>query len=168
MHDVLSLPEAEPIRDAIIASVKNYMGEWWEIANPATIENRALIIEDRGFINTHRDSREGDVTAVFFLTGQEGRPVNSVGNPRFVLEDERMYFDEPRLPWEGRHGYSICPSPGLCVVFPARVPHNQHPFRAGLDGLPHMQIVANFKFENMPDLEEAPDPEAPNDIYGSR
>ncbi|MEJ8474447.1 hypothetical protein [Roseibium algae] len=153
VSDVLDLPEAIKIKTDILAAVAGYMGDWWAQSLPVSIENRALIIQDYGHISTHSDSREGDVTAVYFLTGQN-QDINTVGNPRFVIEDERLRLDEQRMPWEGRHGFSVCPKPGRCIIFPSRVPHNQHPFRAGPDRMPHMQIVANFKFDNLPDPED--------------
>ena len=115
-------------------------------------ENRALVIAPGGFISTHKDSREGDLTCVHFLTGSgASQPINSVGNPRFVIEDPSRYFDEGRLPIESRHGYSVNPRPGLSVFFPSHIPHNQHPYQGST---PHVQVVANFRV-NLPDaLEE--------------
>jgi len=67
---------------------------------------------------------------VHFLTGGgAGQPVNSVGTHRFVIEDPSRYFDEGRLPFEARHGYSVNPRPGLSVFFPSHIPHNKHPMR---------------------------------------
>lgn len=153
--DVLDFPEAHAIRQAITGAVRDYMDGWFEQCLPATVENRALVIHDYGHIDTHCDNREGDVSAVFFLTGQEpADPAHGLGNPTFWIEDERMHLDQQRLPWEGSHGYQIRPAPGRCIVLPSRVPHHQHPFMSP-DGNPHMQIVAHFKFENLPDLEQA-------------
>lgn len=146
-----SLPGQE-LKEHIRRCVSHFMGPWADYVDPDYCENRALVIGDRSFINTHKDSREGDITAVYFLTGGgEGQPINSVGNPRFVVEDSTRYFDEPRLPFEQRHGYSINPRPGLCVLFPSYVPHNQHPYQGETD---HVQIVANFRVEIPEKLEE--------------
>ena len=68
--------------------------------------------------------------------------MNSVGTPRFVIEDPSRYFDEGRLPHESRHGYSVNPRPGLSVFFPSHIPHNQHPYEGSE---PHVQVVANFR-----------------------
>jgi len=136
----------------LFACLRDYLGPWAAYLEPDICENRALVIARGGFINTHKDSREGDITCVHFLTGSgAGMPVNSVGNPRFVLEDPSRYFDEGRLPFEARHGYSVNPRPGLSVIFPAHIPHNQHPY----DGdAPHVQIVANFRVRLPIALEE--------------
>ncbi|MBO6510205.1 MAG: hypothetical protein JJ979_17285 [Roseibium sp.] len=155
IHDVLEYPEAEGILQCIIAAGRDYMGDWFDKCGEVDIENHGLIIEDRSHISTHVDDRDGQVSVVFFLTGEDpSSEYNSVGNPRFVLEDERMTLNAPRLPWEGRNGYSVCPAPGRAVVFPSRAPHNQHPYRAVDPDRPHMQIVANFNFSDMPDFEE--------------
>jgi hypothetical protein len=123
------------------------LGPWAKYLNPDHCENRALVIEPGGFISTHKDSREGDLTCVHFLTGSgSGQPVNSVGTPRFVIEDPSRYFDEGRLPFESRHGYSVNPWPGLSVFFPSHIPHNQHPYEGSA---PHVQVVANFRV-NLP------------------
>ena len=123
------------------------LGPWAKYLNPDHCENRALVIEPGGFISTHKDSREGDLTCVHFLTGGgAGQPVNSVGTPRFVIEDPSRYFDEGRLPHESRHGYSVNPRPGLSVFFPSHIPHNQHPYEGSA---PHVQVVANFRV-NLP------------------
>jgi hypothetical protein len=111
------------------------------------VSARALVIAPGGFISTHKDSREGDLTCVHFLTGGGvAQPVNSVGTPRFVIEDPSRYFDEGRLPYESRHGYSVNPRPGLSVFFPSHIPHNQHPYEGSE---PHVQVVANFRV-NLP------------------
>jgi len=131
---------------------RSFLGEWASYLDPDHCENRALVIEPGGFISTHKDSREGDLTCVHFLTGSgAGQLVNSVGNPRFVIEDPSRYFDEGRLPFEARHGFSVNPRPGLSVFFPSHIPHNQHPYQGST---PHVQVVANFRV-NLPDaLEE--------------
>jgi hypothetical protein len=129
--------------------VKHYLGpEGAEFLDADYCENRALLIEKGAHISTHCDSREGDVTAVLFLSGSgKGQPINSVGDPRFVLEDPSRYADQARLPFEARPGYSVNPRAGLLVVFPSWIPHNQHPYRG--NSL-HVQIVANFRL-NIPD-----------------
>ena len=148
-----SSEEGKYIKGVLFGAVRDFLGEGAKYLDPNHCENRALVIGDRSFINTHKDSREGDVTCVYFLTGGgEGQPINSVGNPRFVLEDATRYFDEPRLPFESRHGYSVNPRAGLAVVFPSYVPHNQHPYVG--DTL-HVQIVANFRLEIPEEVEEA-------------
>jgi hypothetical protein len=127
----------------LFASARAVLGPWAQYLDPNHCENRALVIGPGGFVSTHKDSREGDLTCVHFLTGGgAGQPVNSVGCPRFVIEDPSRYFDEGRLPYEARHGYSVNPRPGLSVFFPSHIPHNQHPY----DGsTPHVQVVANFR-----------------------
>ena len=145
-------PHGLELKAHLFACVQGFLGDHAEYLDDAYCENRALVIGDRGFINTHKDSREGDITCVYFLTGGgAGQPVNSVGNPRFVLEDSTRYFDEARLPFEPRHGFAVNPRPGLAVLFPSYVPHNQHPY----DGdVPHVQIVANFRVNIPDDVEE--------------
>ncbi|WP_133244378.1 hypothetical protein [Thalassobacter stenotrophicus] len=123
------------------------LGPWAKYLDPDHCENRALVLALGGFISTHKDSREGDLTCVHFLTGGgAGQPINSIGTPRFVIEDPSRYFDEGRLPYEGRHGYSVNPRPGLSVFFPSHIPHNQHPYQGST---PHVQVVANFRV-NLP------------------
>ena len=131
----------------LFTSAHAVLGPWAQYLDPNHCENRALVIGPGGFVSTHKDSREGDLTCVHFLTGGgAGQPVNSVGTPRFVIEDPSRYFDEGRLPFEARHGYSVNPRPGLSVFFPSHIPHNQHPY----DGsTPHVQVVANFRV-NLP------------------
>ncbi len=128
--------------------VSDYLEGWDHLLDPDYCENRALLIGDRAHINTHADNREGDVTAVLFLTGSgAGQPINSVGNPRFVLEDPSRFADQARLPFEARSGYSINPRPGLLVVFPSHIPHNQHPYNGETT---HVQAVLNFRL-NIPE-----------------
>ena len=127
----------------LFACARAVLGPWAQYLVPDHYENRALVIGPGGFISTHKDSREGDLTCVHFLTGGgAGQPVNSVGCPRFVIEDPSRYFDEARLPFEARQGYSVNPRPGLSVFFPSHIPHNQHPYEGSS---PHVQVVANFR-----------------------
>ena len=142
----------QALKAHLFACARAVLGDWAIYLHPDHCENRALVIAPGGFISTHKDSREGDLTCVHFLTGGgAGQPVNSVGNPRFVIEDPSRYFDEGRLPFESRHGFSVNPRPGLSVFFPSHVPHNQHPYQGST---PHVQIVANFRV-TLPDaLEE--------------
>ena len=131
----------------LFACARAVLGPWARYLDPDHCENRALVIAPGGFISTHKDSREGDLTSVHFLTGGgAGQPVNSVGTPRFVIEDPSRYFDEGRLPYESRHGYSVNPRPGLSVFFPSHIPHNQHPYEGRA---PHVQVVATFRV-NLP------------------
>ena len=131
----------------LFACARAVLGPWAQYLDPDHCENRALVIEPGGFISTHKDSREGDLTCVHFLTGGgSGHPVNSVGTPRFVIEDPSRYFDEGRLPYESRHGYSVNPRAGLSVFFPSHIPHNQHPYEGRAR---HVQVVANFRV-NLP------------------
>jgi hypothetical protein len=140
------------LKQELFGCVKHFLGKYAKYLDPDYCENRALVITDRSFINTHKDNREGDITCVYFLTGSgQGQDINSVGNPRFVLEDATRYFDESRLPFEMRHGYSVNPRTGLAVLFPSYVPHNQHPY---MGNVPHVQIVANFKVEIPSHIEE--------------
>lgn len=142
----------QALKSHLFACARDVLGSWSSYLDPDHCENRALVIAPGGFISTHKDSREGDLTCVHFLTGGgAGRPINSVGTPRFVIEDPSRYFDEGRLPFEPRHGYSVNPRPGLSVFFPSHIPHNQHPYQGST---PHVQVVANFRV-NLPDaLEE--------------
>ena len=56
--------------------VSDYLEGWGHLLDPDYCENRALLIGDRAHINTHADNREGDVTAVLFLTGRGvGQPI---------------------------------------------------------------------------------------------
>ena len=133
----------QTLKAHLFACASAVLGPWAQYIDPEHCENRALVIEPGGFISTHKDSREGDLTCVHFLTGSgAAQPVNSVGTPRFVLEDPSRYFDEGRLPYESRHGYSVNPRPGLSVFFPSHIPHNQHPYEGSE---PHVQVVANFR-----------------------
>ncbi|MEO0033749.1 MAG: hypothetical protein RIS94_3507, partial [Pseudomonadota bacterium] len=119
----------QALKAHLFACARTVLGPWAQYLDPLHCENRALVIGPGGFISTHKDSREGDLTCVHFLTGGgAGQPVNSVGTPRFVIEDPSRYFDEGRLPFEARHGYSVNPRPGLSVFFPSHIPHNQHPY----------------------------------------
>jgi hypothetical protein len=137
----------QTLKSHLFACARAVLGPWAQYLDPTHCENRALVIELGGFISTHKDSREGDLTCVHFLTGGgAGQPVNSVGTPRFVIEDPSRYFDEGRLPYESRHGYSVNPRPGLSVFFPSHIPHNQHPYEGST---PHVQVVANFRV-NLP------------------
>ena len=142
------MAEAPELLAAVRDCVADYLGPGATFLDLTYCENRALLIEDRAFINTHADSREGDVTAVLFLSGTgAGQPINSVGNPRFCLEDPSRYADQPRLPFESRSAFSVHPAPGLIVIFPAWIPHNQHPYRGEVT---HIQVVLNFRL-NIPD-----------------
>jgi hypothetical protein len=95
----------QALKSHLYACARAVLGPWAQYLDPDHSENRALVIEPGGFISTHKDSREGDLTCVHFLTGGgAGQPVNSVGTPRFVIEDPSRYFDEGRLPYESRHG----------------------------------------------------------------
>ena len=133
----------EALKDHLFGCARAVLGPWARYLDPQHCENRALVIAPGGFISTHKDSREGDLTCVHFLTGGgAGQPVNSVGTPRFVIEDPSRYFDEGRLPYEARHGFSVNPRPGLSVFFPSHIPHNQHPYEGST---PHVQVVANFR-----------------------
>jgi hypothetical protein len=135
------------IKAHLFACARAVLGPWAKYLDPDHCENRALVIKPGDFISTHKDSREGDLTCVHFLTGsRSGKPVNSLGTPRFVIEDPSRYFDEGRLPFESRHGYSVNPRPGLSVFFPSHIPHNQHPYEGSA---PHVQVVANFRV-NLP------------------
>jgi hypothetical protein len=137
----------QTLKTHLFTCARAVLGPWAKYLDPDHCENRALVITKGGFISTHKDSREGDLTCVHFLTGGgEGQPVNSVGTPRFVIEDPSRYFDEGRLPYENRHGYSVNPRPGLSVFFPSHIPHNQHPYEGSA---PHVQVVANFRV-NLP------------------
>ena len=137
----------QTLKAHLFACARAVLGPWAKYIDPGHCENRALVIEAGGFISTHKDSREGDLTCVHFLTGGGvGQPVNSVGTPRFVIEDPSRYFDEGRLPYESRHGFSVNPRPGLSVFFPSHIPHNQHPYEGSE---PHVQVVANFRV-NLP------------------
>lgn len=133
----------QSLKSHLFACARAVLGPWAPYLDPHHCENRALVIEPGGFISTHKDSREGDLTCVHFLTGGgAGQPVNSVGTPRFVIEDPSRYFDERRLPYESRHGFSVNPRPGLSVFFPSHIPHNQHPYEGRAR---HVQVVANFR-----------------------
>jgi hypothetical protein len=137
----------QALKAHLFACARAVLGPWAQYIDRDHCENRALVISPGGFISTHKDSREGELTCVHFLTGGgAGQPVNSVGTPRFVIEDPSRYFDEGRLPFENRHGYSVNPRPGLSVFFPSHIPHNQHPYEGSA---PHVQVVANFRV-NLP------------------
>ena len=148
VRGILERSEAgQALKAHLFTCARAVLGPWAKYLDPDHCENRALVIEPGGFISTHKDSREGDLTCVHFLTGGGvGQPVNSVGTPRFVIEDPSRYFDEGRLPYESRHGYSVNPRPGLSVFFPSHIPHNQHPYEGSE---PHVQVVANFRV-NLP------------------
>jgi len=153
VRGILERSEAgQALKVHLFDCARSVLGPWAKYLDPDHCENRALVIAPGGFISTHKDSREGDLTCVHFLTGGgASQPINSVGNPRFVIEDPSRYFDEGRLPFEPRHGYSVNPRPGLSVFFPSHVPHNQHPYQGST---PHVQVVANFRVNLPDDLEE--------------
>ncbi|MDV7272073.1 hypothetical protein RYZ20_14350 [Thioclava sp. A2] len=133
----------QALKSHLFACARAVLGDWVPYLDPHHCENRALVMQPGAFISTHKDSREGDLACVHFLTGGgAGQPVNSMGNPRFVIEDPSRYFDEGRLPYESRHGFSVNPRPGLSVFFPSHIPHNQHPYEGSA---PHVQVVANFR-----------------------
>ena len=137
----------QTLKAHLFACARAVLGDWAQYLDPHHCENRALIMQPGAFISTHKDSREGDLACVHFLTGGgAGQPVNSVGNPRFVIEDPSRYFDEGRLPFESRHGFSVNPRPGLSVFFSSHIPHNQHPYEGSAS---HVQVVANFR-ANLP------------------
>jgi len=137
----------QALKAHLFGCARTVLGPWSQYLDPDHCENRALVMMPGSFISTHKDSREGDLTCVHFLTGGGGgQPINSVGSPRFVIEDPSRYFDEGRLPYEARHGFSVNPRPGLSVFFPSHIPHNQHPFEGRT---PHVQVVANFRV-NLP------------------
>ena len=141
----------QALKAHLFACARAVLGPWAAYLDPNHCENRALVMLPGSFISTHKDSREGDLTCVHFLTGGgAGQPINSVGTPRFVIEDPSRYFDEGRLPFEARHGYSVNPRPGLSVFFPSHIPHNQHPHEGST---PHVQVVANFRV-TLPDTVE--------------
>ena len=144
VRGVLDQSEAgQALKAHLFACARAVLGPWAQYLDPDHCDNRALVMMPGSFISTHKDSREGDLTCVHFLTGGgAGQPVNSVGNPRFVIEDPSRYFDEGRLPFEARHGFSVNPRPGLSVFFPSHIPHNQHPYEGRT---PHVQVVANFR-----------------------
>jgi hypothetical protein len=142
----------QTLKAHLFACARAVLGPWAKYLDPDHCENRALVITKGGFISTHKDSREGDLTSVHFLTGGgAGQPVNSVGTPRFVIEDPSRYFDEGRLPFETRHGFSVNPRPGLSVFFPSHIPHNQHPYEGSA---PHVQVVTNFRINLPVEIEE--------------
>lgn len=139
--------DGRTLKQHLFDNARAFLGDWACHLDPDHCENRALVMHPGSFISTHKDSREGDLACVYFLTGGGlGQPINSVGNPRFVIEDPSRYFDEGRLPFEARHGYSVNPRPGLSVFFPSHIPHNQHPYEGSV---PHVQVVANFRV-NLP------------------
>lgn len=153
VHGILERSAAgQALKAHLFACARRLLGPWAQYLDPDHCENRALVMQLGAFISTHKDSREGDLTCVHFLTGAGvGQPINSVGSPRFVIEDPSRYFDEGRLPFEGRHGYSVNPRPGLSVFFPSHIPHNQHPH---LGSAPHVQVVANFRVSLPRNIEE--------------
>ena len=70
----------QALKAHLFACARACSGPWAQYLDPDHCENRALVIEPGGFISTHKDSREGDLTCVHFLTGSgSGQPVNSVG-----------------------------------------------------------------------------------------
>lgn len=152
-HILDESPQGISVREELRLAAGQFLGDKWaKMIDPDYCENRALIIDPGSFINTHKDSREGDITCVLFLTGPgDNQPINSIGDPRFVIEDPSRYFDEGRLPYEQRHGYSVNPRPGLACFFSSHIPHNQHPYTGNTT---HVQIVANFKVNIPAQIEE--------------
>ncbi len=102
VRGILETSEAgHALKTHLFTCARAVLGPWARYLDPQHCENRALVIAPGGFISTHKDSREGDLTCVHFLTGGgAGQLVNSVGTPRFVIEDPSRYFDEGRLPYE--------------------------------------------------------------------
>lgn len=163
--DILDVdkPFCNKVREAVVSCAKKYVGEeFWDQMTPVEVENRAIIMTDRSFINTHVDSREGHVTAVLWLTGNggshdpagNGEGINTAdGNPAFKVEDPSRYLDAQRLPWESRQSYKINPKAGLLAFFPSHVPHNAHPY---IGDKPHIQIPIGFTFSSPIDVEQEP------------
>ena len=102
VRSILETSEAgQVLKTHLFTCARAVLGPWARYLDPYHCANRALVIAPGGFISTHKDSREGDLTCVHFLTGGgAGQLVNSVGTPRFVIEDPSRYFDEGRLPYE--------------------------------------------------------------------
>ena len=75
----------------LFAIARAVLGPWAQYLDPNHCENRALVIGPGGFISTHKDSREGDLTCVHFLTGGgAGQPVNSVGTGNLTFRSGKM------------------------------------------------------------------------------
>lgn len=165
VHNILDIDTAfaKKIRKLVVECAQHYVGaEVWNQMSPVEICNRAIVLEDRAFINTHVDNREGHVTAVLWVTGNggshdiggNGEAINTAdGNPAFKLEDPSRYLDEHRLPWESRHSFRINPKPGLLCFFPSHLPHNGHPY---VGDKPHVQIPIGFTFSKPADIEQEP------------
>lgn len=81
VRGILETSEAgQALKAHLFACARAVLGPWAKYLDPDHCENRALVIRPCGFISTHKDSREGDLTCVHFLTGSgAGQPVNSVG-----------------------------------------------------------------------------------------
>lgn len=137
----------QQLASRIFEAVQTYLGpQACEMIDEIELSGRALVIQDRAFINTHVDRDEADIVCTYFPTTDVNvdLPVNSKGNPTFVIEDPSRHLQEKRLPFEHRQSFFVAPRPGLLLVMPGHVPHNQHPYNAP-GGEPHIQIVANIK-----------------------
>lgn len=141
-----SEPCVVELKRRILECARIYLGEASKpYYSDIELDGRAVLIEDRAFFNTHVDIAEADIVCTYFPTGEPtSDEVNALGNPQWVLEDPSRYLSEPRLPFEDRHSHYIAPRPGLLMLFPGHIPHNQHPYDGrGRD--PHIQIVGNLR-----------------------
>jgi hypothetical protein len=132
------------LRERVLNSVKTYLGpESLRVIEDFDLDARAVILPDRGFIQTHLERHESDLAVAYFLTGNAvGKPLSYPGNPRFVIEDPSRSLNDLRLPFEDRHSVHLAPRPGLLLVYPAHLPHHVQPYQ-GIE--PHIQIVCNLK-----------------------
>ena len=146
VYDILHLdaPEISVVRERAMWAVQGFLGpEADGTYEDIELTGRAVVIHDRGFIQTHNEAREADLTVAYWPTGDvRGVPWSYGGNPRFVVEDPSRSLNDLRLPKEMRHSIHITPRPGTLLVMPAHIRHHQQPYR-GVS--PHLQIVCNVR-----------------------
>lgn len=107
---------------------------------------RGVVLDKGSFISSHSERGESDVGVAYWPSGgkhfintdifQNGDKITS---PTFKIEDPSRHFADLRYPWESIHSISICPRPGLLVIFPSHLLHNFHPY---MGEAPFVHIVA--------------------------
>lgn len=115
------------------------------------VEGRELVRKSGQEILPHTDRDEGDITAQFFLDGEDPLGMmpdalwgasNQFGPNVFSLCDPALHGSEKRLPWEGNYNVWLAPFRGLFILYPSRLPHYQRPYEG--DGQ-FVQVLINMK-----------------------
>ncbi len=116
-----------------------------------SVEGRELVRSSGQEILPHTDRDEGDITAQFFLDGEDPcgldedafwSKCNEFGSNVFSLCDPSLHGAERRLPWEGNYNVWLAPFKGLFVMYPSRLPHYQRPYEGAGK---FVQVLINMK-----------------------